>query len=82
MDWNIIPSISHLLILVGGVIGLYVAVKSDLTGLKKDVRRLEDAFKQLGSVLTQVAVQDQRLYMIEKAIDELRHGKGFVEEGD
>lgn len=79
LDWNFLTGIYHATLLVAGLGGLYIAQKIALSGLQRDVRRLEDAFKQLGSVLTQLALQDQRLHMMEKSIDELRHGKGFIE---
>lgn len=69
----------------GGVISFVVYLRTELTQLKSDVsqikehqRVLMDNLKQLNTVLTQIAVQDARLNMVEKDIDELRHGKGFV----
>jgi len=56
-------------------------IRSLRFGLKQvEVKQeaLSDAFKQLGVILTQVAVQDTRLQMIEKSVDELRHGQGYV----
>jgi len=70
---------------VGSVMALVFKMQGDLTIVKHDVHYLQDnikalteAFAQLGKVLTQVAVQDQRINMIEKDIDEIRHGKGLV----
>jgi hypothetical protein len=53
-------------------------IKRDLLGIEDKQKSLNEAFTQLGNVLTQVAVQDNRLQMIEKAVDELRHGTGFI----
>lgn len=53
-------------------------MKNDIEHLEEAQRSLAEAFKQLGRVLTSVAVQDNRLTMIEKRIDELAHGKGLV----
>jgi hypothetical protein len=39
---------------------------------------LTEAFRQLGKVLTQVAIQDNRINNMEKRLDELAHGKGIV----
>lgn len=53
-------------------------VKHDIHYLQESQRALTEAFNQLGKILTQVAVQDQRINMMEKRIDELAHGKGIV----
>ena len=53
-------------------------VKHDIHYLQQSHKALTEAFTQLGKVLTQVAVQDQRMNMVEKRLDELSHGKGFV----
>lgn len=64
---------------------LYFGIRSQITILRSDIdhikdnqRDLSESFKQLGSILTKVAVQDTRLNMIEKKLDELSHGLGFV----
>lgn len=53
-------------------------IKSDVSYLQKSQENLAEAFTQLGKILTQVAVQDNRINMVEKKIDELSHGKGIV----
>lgn len=53
-------------------------IRHDISNLQKGQESLNEAFKQLGAILTQVAVQDTRISMIEKDVDELRHGEGFV----
>lgn len=50
----------------------------DINHIKENQKSLQEAFSQLGSILTKVAVQDTRLNMIEKKLDELSHGQGFV----
>lgn len=66
--------------------GLVYSMKNDINLLKNDMTHLQDsqrslteAFTQLGRILTAVAVQDTRLALIEKKLDELSHGQGFVE---
>lgn len=54
------------------------SLKNDISSIKDNQRQLSEAFTQLGSILTKVAVQDTRLNMLEKKIDELSHGLGFV----
>lgn len=53
-------------------------IRHDLSFVEKGLQNLNEAFSQLGTILTQVAVQDNRLGMMEKAVDELRHGQGFI----
>lgn len=70
---------------VGSAIALLYSVKSEVSVVKNDIdylkeshKTLTEAFNQLGKILTQVAVQDQRINMLEKRVDELSHGDGFV----
>lgn len=67
-------------------LSLYYGIKSQISSIRTDIdhikenqRDLSESFKQLGSILTKVAVQDTRLNMIEKKLDELAHNKGFVQ---
>lgn len=64
---------------------LYFGIKSQISSIRLDIdhikdnqRDLSESFKQLGSILTKVAVQDTRLNMIDKKLDELSHYQGFV----
>lgn len=68
-----------------GAVGFFYALKvqidrlaGDIQHIKENQKSLQEAFSQLGSILTKVAVQDTRLNMIEKNLDEIRHGKGLV----
>jgi hypothetical protein len=54
-------------------------VKHDIHYLQQSHKALTEAFAQLGRVLTQVAVQDQRMNMLEKRLDELAHGHGYID---
>ena len=54
-------------------------VKNDIRYLQESQKALTEAFSQLGKILTSVAVQDARINMIEKKIDELSHGQGYVD---
>lgn len=53
-------------------------VKNDIVHLQKSLEALTEAFSQLGKILTAVAVQNTRINMIEKKLDELAHGQGYV----
>lgn len=54
-------------------------MKADMANLKDTVNALTSAFDKLGTILVQVAVQDQRIVAMEKRIDELAHGRGMVQ---
>lgn len=61
-----------------GMKGEIRILRHDVRSVEKTIENLSESLKQLGSILTQVAVQDSRLGMIERAIDELRHGNGYI----
>lgn len=72
--------------IVGGIIGFITYIRTELTQLRADMTQIKehqkmlmDAIKQLNTILTQIAVQEARLNMIEKSVDELRHGKGLIQ---
>lgn len=85
LPWLSIDNLIKGLAIAGGCISFIVYIRTELTQLRADVtqikdhqRLLMDAIKQLNTILTQIAVQEARLAMIEKDIDELRHGHGWV----
>jgi len=70
------------IVTVGSIVGFIYSMKSEILSIRTDLSNLKDAqktlneaFTQLGRILTQVAVQDSRLNMFEKRLDELVHGK-------
>ena len=72
-------------LLTFGAVGFFIALRNDIYALRGDInnikesqKSLQEAFSQLNSILTKVAVQDVRLNMIDKKLDELAHGQGFV----
>lgn len=86
IEWTIsIGNIAATIIAMGTMISFFFGLKANIDVIRTDLRHLEDqqrtlneALKQLGTILTQIAVQDNRMNMIEKDIDELRHGAGFI----
>lgn len=79
-------NIITILTVVGSVMALLYTMKGDITIVKHDIHYLQESqktltetFAQLGKILTQVAVQDQRINMMEKRVDEIAHGKGLVQ---
>lgn len=82
-----VGNIATILSVVASVVWLVANMRGDIRIVKHDVHYLQqshkaltEAFSQLGKVLTQVAVQDSRLNMIDKKLDELAHGHGYVKD--
>lgn len=80
-----IGSILQTVVYTAAAVAFFYAMRTDINILKHDMRNLQEnqrtmteAFSQLGRILTSIAVQDNRIVMLEKYIDELRHGKGIV----
>lgn len=86
MDWSIsLGNILTIISVVGAATTFIWTMRGDINIVKNDIRYLQEsqkalteAFSQLGKILTSVAVQDARINMIEKKMDELAHGQGFV----
>lgn len=86
-DWTVnLGNLIQIFTVVGGGIWVFAKQSNRISLLSQSILHLEEAqrilneaFAQLGKILTQVAVQDTRLSMMEKALDEIRHGKGFIE---
>lgn len=78
--------IAKLVAVLAGAAGFFFALRNEIASLRTDIeyiktnqKMLQEAFVQLNGILTKVAVQDARLNMIEKKIDELSHGKGYIQ---
>lgn len=70
-------------------IGAFFAVRSDIKILRHDVKLIEskqsilgNAFENIGHVMRDIALQNQRMGYLEKMVDELRHGRGIVKNGE
>lgn len=87
MEWSIsLGNILTIVSVVGAATTFIWTMRGDINVVKNDIRYLQDsqkalteAFSQLGKILTSVAVQDARINMIEKKMDELAHGRGYVD---
>lgn len=44
----------------------------------EEISELKKEIKQIGVILTSLALQEQRLDMLDKRYEELRHGEGFA----
>lgn len=87
IDYSVsLGNILTILVVVGSVMTFIWSMKGDINIVKNDINYLQDsqkalaeAFSQLGTILTSVAVQDARITMVEKRVDELAHGHGYVD---
>ncbi len=64
--------------LIGGLSFAW-SMRGDLRMLAKEVQRQGTKIEKLEAVITTQAVQDQRLIDLERRIEDLRHGRGFVQ---
>lgn len=67
------------LVIAASVIGFIWALRGDIRMLSRDVRVQGRKIDELGIIVTKQAVQDQRLNDLDRRIEELRHGRGFVQ---
>lgn len=79
---DLILKVGALILAAYGVVlslrGQIKALAIDIGYIKENQKALQEGFNQLNNILTRVAVQDTRLNMIEKKLDELAHGKGII----
>lgn len=85
-EWTI--NIGHVITLLSIVVGAVVAFTSiqwrikyldeSMDNIRQRMDTMNEAFAALSKTLNQVAVQDSRIQMLEKMVDELRHGEGFI----
>ena len=47
-----------------------------------EIKELKQEVKKMATILTTLAVQEQRLNQLEKYIDDLRRGRGYIEPPD
>ncbi len=77
-----LANIIQILSILGFGGAILVTMKNNLANLKEDVVDLKNDVKVMNEVLTKLAVTDTRLLNMESDIRELRHGKGFVVDGE
>ena len=64
--------------IVGGM-GFAWSMRGDLKMLANDVRMHGTKIDKLEAIITAQAVQDQRISDLDRRIEELRHGRGFIQ---
>ena len=82
MTFEPVIKVSDLLTLVivtiGGLAFLW-AMRGEIKMLAKDVQLQGEKIQKLEAVIVQQAVATQRMDDLSRQIDELRHGKGFID---
>lgn len=74
--------VGDILTLVGfivGGLGFVYSMRGDLKMLARDVQAQGKKIEKLESVITAQAVQTQRLDDLDRRIEDLRHGRGYVQ---
>lgn len=77
-----IANIIQILSILGFGGAILVTMRNNLVNLKEDVSEMKQEIKKVGEVLIKMAVTDSRLTNLEDDVRELRHGKGFVVDGE
>lgn len=86
IDWTVnLGHVITIIAIVGGLMSAHIAQKIQHAAMRVDINYLKEqqavlngAFDKLGTILTQVAVQDTRISRIEEDVADLRHGRGFI----
>lgn len=86
VDWSITLGnmIEIVVIAVGGIVfavrmqGRVDLLALEVTHVKDQLKLMAQSFDQVSDVLTKVALQDQRIVNLERRLEELAHGEGFV----
>lgn len=91
MTFDATINLGHVLTFIGfaiGGLGVIWALKSDvrllaseLESMTKRLGGLETKWEKVADALRDIAVQEVRLNHIDRRIDDLQHGRGFVLDG-
>ena len=86
VDWTI--SVGNLLtiVIIGlGAMSAFYRLQGDLRVLRHEFRNMEavqlnlqENLTSLTTIMTQIAVQQTRLDMLQTDIEDMKHGRGFV----
>lgn len=87
-EWTIsLGQVGSALASVITVVWVFAMMRGDIRIIQQDIEYIQKkqtdltaALLQLGTILTKIAVQDTRLAMVDKSIDELRHGQGYIKQ--
>jgi hypothetical protein len=73
--------VGDILTLIGFlVVGLGViwAMRGELKMLSRDVQAQGEKIDRLEEIITQQAVQNERINMLDRRLDDMAHGRGFI----
>lgn len=83
IEWSL--RLAEIAVIIGGTFTLAIKIgraveRFELVGRQQgdEIKELKDDIRILNNLVTQIAVQDTRLNMIDARVEELRHGKGMV----
>ena len=79
IDWHIsIGTIIEVLSILGGGMFFLWGMKARVEQMSVEIFDLKKEIGKLADILTSLALQNQAISQINKTIDELRHGIGFI----
>lgn len=88
MTFDATINLGHILTFIGfaiGGLGVIWALKSDVKVLTRELGTmtdrlsgLEKKWDRVADAMTSIAVQESRLNSMDRRIDDLQHGRGFV----
>lgn len=84
-DWTIsVGNVIQMAMVVGGAVVMYFGMRNDINLLRTEVNYIQEkmahlaaAFDKLGTILTQVAVQDHKMLMLEERLDRIQFDKSY-----
>jgi hypothetical protein len=89
-DWTVnVSNILALVVMIAGGIGAFFGMRMLIALLQKDLENFKESMgtrmdgvekkvDTLGQILVEQAVQNQQLLGMQKQIDELKRGEGFI----
>jgi cell division protein FtsB len=77
------------LLFLAGIYAVIIRSSQTTESLQKDIKEMEEELKGLAKVITRQAVQDERLTeqgrrmtFLEQRVEDLRRGRGYVQDRD
>jgi cell division protein FtsL len=78
MDVSLLTPLAQLAGFVIISIVVVISMRHEVRQVRVDVTELKAEVKQFSQILTELALQSQRIDMLDRRYEELRHGEGFV----
>jgi hypothetical protein len=74
-----VGDIVTLIVFLLGGLGFVWSMRGDLKMLARDITTHGQKIEKLEVIITEQAVQNQRIEDLDRRIEELRHGRGFIQ---